>query len=665
MVDFLLEKGASPNGKERGSYGYSYYSPLYMAVQQNNKEIVAALVAKGADPFATIRNEGQSPFQYAIGNGRRDLVEAMLAKNVDVNTKDRRGMTILHTAVTSSSYGADMVDLLIEKGADPNARNGAGLTPLHLAAQSGNGSVVGTLVRRKGDLTAKTRMGDTPLHLAATRPDVGMALLEAGADPNVRNARGDLPLHLALRTNGSDAGREAAVNFRMALVNKTDINAKDQFGFTPLQLAILWRQLSVRDAILARKPKLDSTTAFFDAAARNDTTELTKLLAEKPYLPFLRLPNGVTAMHVAAQWGAKDAVELLTKKYAEINARDAEAVTPLLRLVRLETGPANADVVEMANFLITKGADPKTLDESDSGGLHAAVRRGSKDLAQLLLAKGADPNVRNKAGQAPLDLLVPGEYESQRFTPTATGVATPDKSALRDIAALLIEKGADISQPDSNGSTLLTRAAGARNKEMVSLLIEKGADVNAKNNNGETALMRVVNNSGYSTTNPGVLDIVRLLLDKGADVNSKTQYGDSVLNRALSNSNVELAKLFIEKGADLSNPGQSEAPLMRIISMGNKELLALAIEKKADINAKDASGSTPLMRAAMSGNKDIVQLLLDAGADVNAKAQSGHTVLDFAARGRNNDLIELLKARGAKESGLKTPLGGGRGMVVD
>lgn len=670
MVAYLLEKGANPNGKDGSRYGYS--SPLYYAVQNDNKEIVKLLVDKGADPLATTRGEGQSALQYALAN-KKEMVELLLTPKVDLNAKDRRGQTLLHNAMSpGSSYSADTVRLLLDKGAEPNARNQNGFTPLHLAAQNGNSGVISTLVAHKADIKATTRMGDTALHLASSsnQPAAGLALLEAGADPNFRNGRGDLPLHISLRGQSNVPGRdsESLQNFRLALVNKTDINAKDQYGFTPLQLALLNRQFSMRDAILAQKPKLDSTTAVFDAAARNDATELQKLLTDKPYLTFMRLANGITPLHVAAQWGAKDTTDLLLKKYAEINARDAEAITPLLRVVRQETGPTNSDARAMATFLIDKGADATAVDENDNNTLHFAVQRGDKDMVGLLLGKGVDPNVRNKTSQTPLELLLGSTaenydgsspvYSLTRRTPLRTNI---DKTAVKEIASLLLDKGADIGLTDATGNTLLMRAASTRNSDLVSLLLAKGADVNAKNNNGDTALTYLANYGGYSSSNnTAMVDVMKLLLDKGADVNVKNQNGESVLMRFLSNSNVELAKLLIEKGADLNAAREGgESGFNRLLAMGNKDLIKLAIEKKFDLNARDANGYTPLMRAISFGspNKEVVQLLLDNGADVNATLTSGHTVLDVAMRGnRNNDIVDMLKAKGAKESGLKTPI---------
>src|SRR5205814_1328248 len=125
--------------------------------------------------------------------------------------------------------------------------------------------------------------------------------------------------------------------------------------------------------------------------------------------------------------------------------------------------------------------------------------------------------------------------------------------------------------------------------------------------------------------------------------------------------------LLIQKGADIGlTDNEGNSLLMRAATMRQKDLVALLIDKGADVNAKNNGGETALARLANygsyssstnnSGVTEIAKLLLDKGADVNGKMPSGHTVLDVAARYRNNDIVDLLKAKGAKESGLKTPI---------
>jgi Ankyrin repeats (3 copies) len=101
----------------------------------------------------------------------------------------------------------------------------------------------------------------------------------------------------------------------------------------------------------------------------------------------------------------------------------------------------------------------------------------------------------------------------------------------------------------------------------------------------------------------------RRLLDRGADPNERLATGLSLLTFACIDGHVELAKLFLEKGADP--------------------------------NACDIKDPRPtaLFTAVGWGQKDIVELLITHGADVTIKNLEGHTVLEEARAVRNDRLI--------------------------
>jgi ankyrin repeat protein len=53
------------------------------------------------------------------------------------------------------------------------------------------------LVQAQEDINARNIDGETALHLAVHSPEIVALLLEAGAEPNVRDERGATPLHRA------------------------------------------------------------------------------------------------------------------------------------------------------------------------------------------------------------------------------------------------------------------------------------------------------------------------------------------------------------------------------------------------------------------------------------------------------------------------------------
>ena len=108
-------------------------------------------------------------------------------------------------------------------------------TPLHRAAESSNDpAIVEAMVDAGADPNVRSLTGATPLHFAARangNPAVVEFLLAAGADLQARDKGGSTPLLGAARSN-----RNPAV-FAVLLNAGADSNVRDEFGQAPLHWA--------------------------------------------------------------------------------------------------------------------------------------------------------------------------------------------------------------------------------------------------------------------------------------------------------------------------------------------------------------------------------------------------------------------------------------------
>jgi ankyrin repeat protein len=258
--------------------------------------------------------------------------------------------------------------------------------------------------------------------------------------------------------------------------------------------------------------------------------------------------------------------------------------------------------------------------------LYFAAERGRKQVAELLITEGADVNANARNGFTPLHRAA---YQGHK-----------------EIAELLIANGADVNAKRDNGSTPLHKAAENGQKEIAELLIAEGADMNANTDNGETPLdiairfnhtetAELFRKHGVNTgeelrallvaAGNGHLEVVKQSIVDGVDVNTKDKYGTTPLHKAAGRGHKEIAELLIANGADVNATDKQDA-------------------------------ETPLHWAAYAGENYIVELLIKSGAGLNpkrnialnSKDRLGATPLDHALNRKKYDTVDLLRKYGGR-----------------
>jgi ankyrin repeat protein len=244
MIEFLVAQGADV--RARSSFGTT---ALHGAALRGQLDVIHLLLQKGADVNATEMN-GSTPLHNAAWNGtwrvgedvmggpppyqgKGKVIEALLAAGADIDARTTSGETPLHVAVTSG--GIEEVRALLAKGAQVTCRDNDGRTALHaLAATPGNPhaeQIARLIIDYGADMEAKdTENSWSPLYYAAENDNLPAlrVLLEAGANPNTRDAYGCTPLH---------RGAYHADVVRLLLENGADIDAATKDGQTIWTLA--------------------------------------------------------------------------------------------------------------------------------------------------------------------------------------------------------------------------------------------------------------------------------------------------------------------------------------------------------------------------------------------------------------------------------------------
>lgn len=215
-----------------------------------------------------------------------------------------------------------MVRLLLKAGACPNTTDNWNYTPLHEAASKG-------------------------------KVDVCIALLQHGANPNIRNSENKTPLELSDENTRPvltgeyrkdellEAARSGAKERLLALLTPLNVNchASDGRRSTPLHLAAGYNRIAIVEILLAHGA---------DVHAKDK--------------------GGLVPLHNACSYGHFEVTKLLIKAGADVNANDLWAFTPLHEA-------ASKSRVEVCSLLLSKGANPTLLNCHNKSAIDSAPTR--------------------------------------------------------------------------------------------------------------------------------------------------------------------------------------------------------------------------------------------------------------------------------------------------
>ncbi len=277
------------------------------------------------------------------------------------------------------------------------------------------------------------------------------------------------------------------------------------------------------------------------------------------------------------------------------------------------------------------------------------------EIARLLLNLGADPNA-----------YWIGPWGEPAFT-VLTGLIgqgegdQPPHPHAKDLAALLIERGADPFDPQALYNTSITRD-DTDWLELLWVQSERQGRLKAWRENvpGKAAIGGSVplNALDYLLGNATAFNHLRRaewLLAHGADPNSLHAYSRRPQREeALIHGNVEMAELLERLGAEkttLEGPSAFRAACMSL----HREL-ARAIAMKQPEYLRDPE---PMLTAARAGRADVVSLLLELGVDVDVADEIEQRGLQVAVAGGSLEVVKLLVAHGADVDRPTTSFGGG------
>jgi ankyrin repeat protein len=416
-------------------------------------QLIQQMIQNSPDLINVPGENGRTPLADAAVNGWLKVATYLLDHGADVNVG-----TALNAAAAAGNRA--MVELLLSRCANVNSKDGGGATPLWIAVNKNYPSVIEVLLANKADVNVPDNSGNTPLLTAAGHGQVKIAqtLLAAGADPNMETNQGRTPLSFA-------AGSGSPETVKLLLDAKADPNGGKLDA--PLLAAIHKKDIASAELLLL-------------AGANPETKGAVDWginIGGEQY--YGNSDASVTPLFLAIQTKQLPMVQLLLKFKADPNDSQTDGEPLLLRALdepdileallaaggKVDSRSANGDLLldyaigekyaASVEILLKHGANPNAPNFQGFTPLHYAAGNIVDDkIFELLFDYKADPNVRNDQGRTPLDLLKERLRDLRE-----SSLDSPAEVAINELIDLLHRHGALDKLPDWDRITVSRSSA--------------------------------------------------------------------------------------------------------------------------------------------------------------------------------------------------------------
>ena len=528
-------------------------------------------------------------------------------------------------------------------------------TPLMLAARFNEEDVVEFLADRGASLTMKDAAGYTALHHAAMGGNSRnvLRLIELGASVSKVNYEQTTALYLAAENGHTEA-------VRLLLEHGADAKQGNFYGMTPLMLAAQGGHLQVIQLLLKNGGNLSTPDEGghlpLHYAAMGDQADVVKLILEKSGNAFTKASDGNTLLHLATRL---ELVQYLVEQGADIHATNSYGRTAL-------HSAAEKGQFDTIKYLLNQGADINSLDASGCPPLFFAVDEGHTAACQVLIESGCELKLRTgDSADNSRDLF---ELASRK--------------GLTEVLQLLLDRGFSDAVDTVNrcGETPLMNAVRAGHCDTVSFLLDHGADVNGRNaskvisatGNGsdqrdsdcddieedEHVCTKIYGRQNitplYCALEMGQSEVAKLLIERGADISKSDSENNTLAGLAAKFCTPDVLQLLSDKKelhVDKLKHGRSL--LLSAAYREDLNSIPLLVENGVNVNEKNSFGDTTLscvLQLARSPNSamEITKLLLKLGADINLKNDKFETPLQIACSVNLDKVAELLLEHGSQ-----------------
>lgn len=488
-------------------------------------------------------------------------------------------------------------------------------------------------------------------------------LVESGACVSSLNTENQNVLHIVCKTRRFND--YAMIRY---LLNKgVSPYGCDKDNMTPFLYAIGDQDRELAEAFL--RDGFDLRNQVLRRAWPGRTTISNFVPMHQQEEPPVDTESRLTALHFSAMNACTDMTAFLLQWEADPNARSDFGDTPLHLAIRCQLLGRRYDDIWMTGQYSIESLKEIITDHAGPEGAHIyqTIDNARVQIVETLLeSKSINVNMANCQGDYPQHVINFHQYYA---------LSILDK---------LVEKGADISQPNRARRTCFHLASKAGNLEVVRRFVNEGHDILLQDAEGLSpfhyAVSRgcldilhfmsencnnVLSEAWHSLDHLGKsplhhhvssvfcsAEVVRFLIQLGCDVNQSDREGNSPLGLYLKSFHLavqgDIFCLLFRGSADMlwvDKNGQNLAHLLMHHRKPDEMIFDILFQNGLDPAATDLDGRTLMHHGAIHGvfTKELVKLLESRGAlRLHTKDLIGKTPLDYAEEEADQDFPEYV-----------------------
>lgn len=585
-------------------------------------------------------NNGVTPLMIACEQKQADIVAFLLSKpDVNVNSISHSGETPTHFTCRSGSL--EVLKLLVEKNAELDKPDLKGITPIMLAAAKQNKEFLNFLCSRKCDLKQVDRSQRTILHFAVEgkNEDAVSFLISNGLDPNALDESGTSPVLLSIKLN--------LPSIFMLLKNKGGIVAEifDNESWSAAHFASkagnlpLLKQLQGQMSFSSRTTSGDNCLTI---ACKYGQEEALKFLLKQKLNVNSKNAKGDSALHIAAK-------------------RSNLSLIPLLLDSGIRVSEKNDEGDNVLHILCQKKCTSK-LDKVES-----LKNSNQEELEKLKKAADRAPEFMKEGF---LKMIKKAESIPNTLLKKAVPKDTVSKSMLAKLVTRLLDMKIDPNETSNEGKSALHFACLDGSKQIFELLLSRGADVNLKDCNGETPIFNAIRTGKEKTVNlllknearldvvnrDGLTPLALAISLNQSQIIETLRDREAPFDRAATLQHLQLKSVFkirslnhlnflMEIGFGGKMVVDGKTLVHYVVILGDVRILKALDDLKYNfikeiVDKQDSNGDTALHIAIKRGRLDMANALVSIGCKVDIRNNDGQTILHDAAIKNQLALVE-------------------------